>query len=273
MVLPEGFILPPWYILGPLVVVFVGVVAMLWAIEPPVTDETVLAFAPWMMLGSTLHVLFKVDAFPPSIELLFSAPSVYVTTAVVAGLVWILGSFLYAAGLQRSIERVVGITGTGFFAVFAMFTLMLGWELGTFEPFWPVISVVVAGIVAALAWLALSLWLTEVAAVTGLSGAFVVFAQILDGVSTAIGYDVLGAAEEVPASRFILEAGEALPTYEYIGAGWLFVLVKVLLALVIVVLVKDIVKEHPKQGRILLALVAAIGLGPGVHNLLLFTVM
>ncbi|WP_255170356.1 DUF63 family protein [Natrononativus amylolyticus] len=272
MVLPDGFLLPPWYVLVPLVLVLIGVVALLWVLEPPVTDRTVIAFAPWMMLGSALHVLYRLEAYPSHLAELFGSPTVYLTTAVVAGIVWILACFLYAAGLQRSIERVVGIVGTGFFSVFAMFTLFIGWELGSFTPFWPVISVVVAGILTALVWIALGLWATEVAAVTGLTGALVVFGQALDGVSTGIGYDLLGAAEEVPASRMILEAAEALPTYEYVGAGWLFALLKVALAVFVVWLFTDFVREEPRRARVVLALVAAVGLGPGTHNVLLFTV-
>ncbi len=264
--------MPPWYVLVPLLLLLAGVVALLWVIDPPVTDRTVVAFAPWMMLGSTLYVLYQIEAYPPAAKVLFSAPTVYLTTATVAGSVWILGSVLYAAGLQRSIERFVGVVGAFSFAAFAGFTLLIRWELETFDPFWPVIAVVVTGVVAALAWIALSLWFTEVAAVTGVTGALVVFSHALDGVSTAVGYDVLGAVEDVPASQVILEAGEALPTYEYIGAGWLFVLVKVALALVIVGLFTDFVREEPRRARVLLGLIAAVGLGPGVHNVLLFAV-
>ncbi|MHC3437858.1 DUF63 family protein [Natrialbaceae archaeon A-gly3] len=272
MVLPEGFVLPPWYLIVPLVLLFVGVVVILWVLEPPVTDGTIIAFAPWMMFGSTLHVLYKIGAYPSTIEPLFSSPSVYLTTAVIAGLAWILASFLYAAGLQPSITRVVGSSGAGFFLVFAVVTMYFGWELGTFEPFWPVISIVIAGIVTAIAWVALSLWFTEVAAVTSLTGALVVFSQALDGVSTAIGYDILGAGEDVPLSRLILETGEALPTADLLGAGWLFVLTKVSLALVVVGLFKDVLRESPELGRAVLALVAAVGLGPGTHNILLFMI-
>ncbi len=272
MVVPEGFVLPPWYLLVPLAVALAGVVTILWLLAPPVTDETVVSFAPWMMLGSTLHVLYKIDAFPSQIEALFSAPTVYATTATVAGIAWILGSFLYAAGLQRSIEWFVGLTGTGFFSVFAAITLLFGWEVGTFQPFWPVMSVIVAGIVAAVAWIALSLWFTEVATATSVTGALVVFSQALDGVSTAVGYDVLGASEEVPISRTILEAGGSLPTAEYLGAGWLFVLVKLALSLAIVGLFAEFVREAPREGRLLLGLIVAVGLGPGTHNVLLFVV-
>ncbi|MFC6716378.1 DUF63 family protein [Natrialbaceae archaeon GCM10025810] len=271
MVLPETFSLPPYYVLVPLLVALAGVSVMLVVLEPPVTDRTVLAFVPWMVLGSTFYVLYQVEAVPSTIAVLFTSPTVYVTTAIVAGGVWLLGIFLYAAGLQPSISRFVGIVGTVFAVCFVVFTLYASWQRGTFQPFWPVIAVVISGVVAALAWLALSLWFTEVAAVTGATGALVVFGHTLDGVSTAIGYDVIGAGEDVPVSLAILEFGESLPTADLIGAGWLFVLVKVALALVIVGLFEEYVREEPRRGRTVLALLAAVGLGPGVHNVLLFT--
>jgi len=270
MVLPEGFVLPPWYLLVPMLVVLAGTVGLLWTLDPPVTDRTIVAFAPWMMFGSALHVLHRIEAYPDSISILFTTPSVYIVTAIVAGGFWVLSAFLYAAGLQQSMERVVGISGTAFFVVFAMFAIVSQWGMGTLDPFWPVIAVVVAGVVTAAAWLVLSLWVTDVAAATGLTGVLVVFGHTVDGVSTAIGYDVLGASEEVPVSRLILEAGTALPTAEYIGGGWLFVLVKIGLALGILGLFKEYVKESPRQARLVLGLVAALGLGPGVHNVLLF---
>ncbi|ARS88332.1 DUF63 family protein [Natrarchaeobaculum aegyptiacum] len=272
MVLPEGFVLPPWYLLGPTLVILGGVVAFLWSLDPPVTDRTVLAFTPWMMFGSTLHVLHRLEAYPPEIAIMFATPSVYLVSAVVAGLAWIGGILLHAAGLQPTIERFLGITGTGFFVVFAMFAIVTSLEVGTFQPFWPVIATVVAGIVTALAWLALGLWFTDVAATTGVTGAIVVFGHALDGVTTAVGYDVLGAHEEVPLSRLVLETAGGLPTAEYVGAGWLFVLVKVVLALVVLGLFREFVREAPRQARLLLAFIAAVGLGPGVHNVLLFMV-
>ncbi|WP_254862058.1 DUF63 family protein [Halovivax gelatinilyticus] len=274
MVLPEGFVIPSWYYVVPLVLGLAGVVALLWAIDPPVTDRTVIAFAPWMMLGSTFHVLNReaVDAFPDWIAPLFDTPSVYVTVAIVAGFVWIVANFLHAGGLYRSIPRFVGITGTAFVSVFAMIAIMLGYDAGQFNPFWPVVAIVITGVVTALAWIAVSLWFTDVAAITGITGSFVIFSQVLDGVSTAIGYDLLDAHEEVPLSLLVLEAGESLPTAELLGAGWLFVLVKLGLALVVVGLFTDLVRDRPRLGRLALAFVAAVGLGPGFHNVLLFTI-
>lgn len=34
----------------------------------------------------------------------------------------------------------------------------------------------------------------------------------------------------------------------------------------------DYVREEPTEGYLLLGLVAAVGLGPGVHNLVLFSI-
>ncbi|ELY99325.1 DUF63 family protein [Natrialba asiatica] len=272
MVLPEGFVLPPWYLLVPLLAVLGGVVALLWALDPPVTDRTVLALTPWMMFGATLHVLHRFGAYPDSIEVLFATPTVYLITATGAGLVWVLSIFIYTGGLQPTIERVLGTVGTGFFVVFTMFAILQSLESGTFEPFWSVIAVVAAGIATAIAWLVLGLWFTDVAAVTATTGVLVIFGHALDAVSTAIGYDVLNAGEEVPLSALILNAGSALPTAEFIGAGWLFVVVKVALVMGILGLFREFVEDAPRQARLLLAFIAAVGFGPGIHNVILFAV-
>jgi len=108
--------------------------------------------------------------------------------------------------------------------------------------------------------------------VTGTAGALAVVAHSVDGVSTAIGIDVLGATERTPLSRAIIEFGALLPTADLLGAAWLFVVVKAVLACFVVTVMVEYVRDEPAEGRLLLALVAAVGLGPGAHNLLLFTI-
>jgi len=63
-----------------------------------------------------------------------------------------------------------------------------------------------------------------------------------------------------------------LPTAETLGSGWLFVVVKLAVAGGVVVLFADYIDEVPTEGLLLLGFIAAVGLGPGVHNLLLFAV-
>lgn len=269
MVLPEGFALPPAQFLVPIALGAVAVAAALWSADPPVTDRTVLAFAPWMVFGSSLHVLYRLGAYPDDLAVLFGTPTVYVVTGLLAGAVWFGGIGLERSGVVSS-EAPVATVGTLGFAGAAATAVSVQGGFG--DVFWPVLSVVLTGLVTAGVWAALDRRYESVAAVTGATGALVVFGHTLDGISTAIGFDVLGASEEVPLSLVILEAGRALPTAEYVGGGWLFVVVKVALALVIVGLFREYVEDAPRQGRALLALLAAVGLGPGAHNVLLFLV-
>jgi uncharacterized membrane protein len=108
--------------------------------------------------------------------------------------------------------------------------------------------------------------------VTGRLGILAVGAHALDGVSTAVGIDLLGFGERTPLSRLVIEFGASLPTAPAIGGAWLFVLVKLVVASVVVVALTETVREEPTTGRLLLGFVAAVGLGPGAHNVLLFTV-
>jgi len=108
--------------------------------------------------------------------------------------------------------------------------------------------------------------------VNGPTGPLVLFAHALDGVSTAVGVDILQYGERTPLPRLIIDTARSLPTAEFVGAGWLFVAVKIALASLIVVYLADLVRDDPTRGNLLLGLVAAVGLGPGTHNLVLFAV-
>ena len=272
MVLPEGFALPPLPYLGALVFAVGAISVLLYAIRPPVTRWTVVAFAPWMVLGSAFHVLYQLDQFPTLVRPLFGTPSVYLTTFALMGVFWLVFSFIATAtGNASQIPRRLGAIGAGLAIVTVGFILLSGLRTGTLTIIWPLVVFVLSVVVTAIAWLALSLTYTSVAANTGIVGALVIFSHVLDGISTAIGYDLLGAGERSPLPREILEFAGTLPTAELIGAGWLFVLVKVALALGVVGLFSSFVREEPTEGYLLLGVIAAVGLGPGVHNVLLFT--
>ena len=128
-------------------------------------------------------------------------------------------------------------------------------------------------VLTAIGWLVLRRLRPAATATTGAVGLLALFGHTLDGVSTAIGVDVLGFGERTPLSRLILDTADALPTAELLGVGWLFVAVKIVVAGVVVVLFREYVADEPTEGYALLGFVAAVGFGPGVHNLLLFTVV
>lgn len=272
MVVPEGLTIPPLpYLLG-LLVGTVGVAGLVFLLRPPVTNWTVVAFAPWIATGGVLHGLEQLGIYPPAIRPLFEAPGVYATMAIVTGLAWAVAELLAEVRPEGSADRRLGVIGTAVAITFAVLSLYQGISSGTLSPFWPVIAVVVSVLLAAMMWIGLSVVFTESAAVTGPAGALVVASHAFDGVTTAIGYDVLDAHERTPLSRYVLEAGELLPTADLLGAGWLFVAVKLGLAGAIVVLFREFVKDDPVLARLLLTFVAAVGLGPAFNNLLLFTI-
>lgn len=261
MVLPDGFALPPLSYLLVLSVATAAVGWLLWRKRPAVRETTVLAFVPWMVVGATGHVLGVIEAVPAAVVPLLGTPSVYLSTVVIAGLVWAFTD-----------DRVLGLVGTiaALVVVGAAFAVGSGRE--TISLFWPAVGLVSTIVLTAGAWGIFRRALPAVARTTGAAGALVVFGHLLDGVSTAIGIDVLEVSERSPLPRAILAFAETLPTSGAIGVGWLFVLVKLALACAIVWLMAEYVEDEPSEGFLLLTLIAAVGFGPGVHNLLLFAV-
>ncbi|WP_338729707.1 DUF63 family protein [Haladaptatus sp. DJG-WS-42] len=273
MVLPDGFSIPPLPFVLALFVSLAVVGGALYRRNPPVTRRLVVAFAPWMVVGSSLYVLYQIEGLPSAIAPLFSSPTVYGSTFVIAGAIWAVSSRLPADDWAlRSAPGILAATGLlGIFLV-AGATLAVGAQSGLML-FWPAIGLLIAVLLAALVWAGIRTGLPDIAATTGSAGALVVFGHTLDGVSTAVGIDALGFGEQTPLSRAIIEFAAALPTAEVLGTVWLFVLVKIALATVVVAFLAETVRESPREGYLLLALIAAVGLGPGAHNLLLFTVL
>ena len=267
-ILPEGFALPPpAYLVG----LLAAAGAVGWAVarrRPAVTTAGVLAFAPWMVLGSAVHVLHVRNALPGPVRPLGGTPAVYVAVGVAAVGAWLAAD---AALDGEAVPRWLAASGT-VLAGGAITTLAaVGVAGGSPSPGVPAAGLAAAAALAAVVWLGLVRAVPSVRA-TGALGAFVVFAHTLDGVSTAVGVDVLGFGERTPLSQLIIEFAAGLPTEPVLGTVWLFVAVKIAVASIVVWLFADLMAEEPARSRLLLGFVAAVGLGPAVHNLLLFSV-
>ncbi|WP_248895482.1 DUF63 family protein [Haloplanus halobius] len=262
-VLPEGFALPPLPYLLALLAGLGAVAFLLSRRRPPVTERLVLALAPWMVLGSALHVLYALGALPDLVRPLAGTPAVYLTVAVVAGATWIA-----TAAAVRDPPRVLGALG----AVASIVTVALAAAAGQVLRIVPLLAILVGAAVATAVTWALLRRLRPGVSVTGRVGLLAVAAHALDGVSTAVGIDLLGFSERTPLSRHIIEFAASLPTADLIGGGWLFVLVKLVVVAAIVAAFAETVREAPAEGRLFLGFVTAVGLGPGTHNLILFAV-
>ncbi|WP_324664019.1 DUF63 family protein [Haloarcula sediminis] len=273
MVLPSGFGLPPL----PYLVVLVGgaflIAALLVALEPPVDQRTVVALAPWMALGGALHALNQppIELYDAALAPLFGTPSVYLTTFNVMGAVWLLLSFFgVRTGHDDNIPRNLGLVGTGVLTVILLLSAVTALRSGLIDPVWPALSVLLSLFVAAITVLAVALWRTPLVVRARYAAPTVVFAHAFDGISTAIGTDVLGVGERSPLPRAIMDFAGGLPTASAIGSGWLFVLVKLVVAVAVVVLMDDYLNDEPVEASLVLSLVAAVGLGPATNNVVLF---
>ncbi|GAB7009167.1 DUF63 family protein [Halorubrum trueperi] len=261
---PSGTTLPPVPHLVVVLLATAAVVAALRRRRPAVTDRHVLALAPWMALGSAAHVLYVVDALPPLLAPLAGSPTVYLTVGSLAGAAWLAS----AEVLPKRVPTGLAVTGAALLV--PVVALALATAVSTDGAFWSGISLVATVPIAAGAWVGLTRLRPEVR-ITGGVGALAVFGHALDGISTAIGTTQLGFGERTPVSRILLELG-GLPSVPVLGEGWLFLLVKLAVASLVVWLFAAYVRETPSEGYLLLGFVAAVGLGPAAHNLLLFAV-
>jgi len=266
--LPAGFGLPPLPYLLALAAVLAGVALGLRRRDPDFGGRHVLALVPWMCVGAAGHVLYVLGALQTALEPLFGTPSAYLTTAAVAGVVWIA-----ALSLDRVGDDALVLAVAGAVALLPAVAGVVGHGLsnGILSPTLPAAGLVV-GAALGVGVGALLYRVREPARIAGRAGLLAVAAHGVDGVTTAVGIDLLGFDERTPASRLVIEFAAGLPTADALGAGWLFVLVKLAVACLVVVALAPTVREEPRYGHALLALVTAVGLGPGVHNALLFAV-
>ncbi|MFD1569403.1 DUF63 family protein [Halorubrum laminariae] len=261
---PAGTTLPPLPHLIAVSIAVVAVVAGLRRRRPAVTDRHVLACTPWIALGSTAHVLYVVDALPTVLAPFAGSPTVYLTVGSLAGATWLAGDAL------RPTRVPTVLVAGGACLLAPVVALALATGISPDGAFWSVASLVLTLPIAAAAWVGLTRLRPE-AAVTGGVGALAVFGHALDGVSTAIGTTQLGFGERTPVSRILLELG-GVPPVPVLGEGWLFLLVKLVVASAVTWLFAAYIRETPAEGYLLLGFVASVGLGPAAHNLLLFAI-
>jgi len=282
--LPEGTTLPPVPYL--VVTLFAGgaVAVALHRRRPAITGTHVLALVPWIALGAAFHVLYVIDALPSLFAPFGGSPTVYLVVATLAGAVWVIAD---AAGGEtvRTVgnagaaadsslidrERVpVLIAAVGTLFLVPVVLAALAVDVSGPGARWSLVALVTSLPITVAVWLGLTR-ASPGATATGGVGVLAVFGHALDGVSTAVGVAQLGFGERTPLSRVILELG-GVPPVPLLGEGWVFLLVKLAVASVVVHWFVPYVREKPGEGSLLLGFIAAVGLGPAVHNLILFTV-
>ncbi len=250
------------------------VLSMLYVLEPSVDRRTVLALTPWMVVGGAVHALYTAGAYPTSFSLraFFGPVTVYFTTVVAAGLVWAMMTTAsqLAEGDSRDAQYLTA-AGTG--AALSALAIVLSRATNA-EAIVPAFAgLVVAAVVAAVVYLAVTVLHTPTLVQTGLLGLVVVFAHALDAVTAAVGVEMLDRGAGDGRTAWLLAQAADLPVPAVLGTGWVVVVVRLAVAVVAVVVVAAVVdrpdlRDRARVGHVALGVVAAAGLGPGVHRFL-----
>ncbi len=284
MVMPfSDFAVPSLLYLALLGAGTVIVVSLLYTIRPPLTQLTVLGMVPWVISGAALHAFYQLGRavgnplYPSWAEPLFAAPAVYLTTFILMGVVWLLASMVGTYTSSVSNPAVSGwLAGIGVGVAIPLVAL-LGWQglnpaTGTLRIAMPLLGLILSMVVTFVVYILLGAWRTYIIAEARHVGWLVLFSHVFDGITTAIGVDILGTSERSYLPRKIIEFGADLPVADTLGSAWLFVVVKLAVAILVIVLFADYVSDEPERGNLLFAIIAFVGLGPALNNFFLFMV-
>ena len=220
--------------------------------------RVVLSWGPWVGILAAVGVYVD-DGFGTALGL---EPRLFtVGTLALALAAWLTVGLLVER--ERQPRLFAGVGG-------AVLAVLLGYALAGAPPAavgWLALATVLAGTFALYAYRVLAR--SSLPSGATALGVFLVFAQALDGTTTAVGIDVLGYGEQSPLSASILEFAATLPYTALTGTGWLFVLVKVLLSVAVVGVLAG--GTDDRLQTLALGVAAFVGLGPAVHNIVLFT--
>lgn len=254
------------------------VLGLLWFVRPSLRQGTVLAMIPWMVAGAATHALHTVGAYPDQFALLFGREAIYFTTFIVTGMVWAMmetassfqrttgtdAQYLTAAGTGAAVSTVGAVVVYGFGAELESVLVAVGALVGALA-------------IAALSFVVLSYVYPKAVIETGVLGGVLVFGHVLDGTTTVVAVDVQGIPVNYEVGRRIVDFATTLPTYDVLGAAWLLVVIRLVLAVVVVAGIAQLLSRYLKGretlGYAFLGLVAAFGIGPGVHHLLILMII
>lgn len=272
------FVIPGTFHIAGLLIGLTVSVLLLYAIRPPLTQRIVIAIVPWMISGSILHVFYQIHQiaagglFPPSLAPIFSAPSVYLTTFTLISIIWIMSAMIVPSpDHDRQIAIYMGVIGMG--VMLTLFGLLIWQGLGdafTLTPIFPILGLIISLVLAFVIFMIIGLWRTYIIAHTRYVGFLVIFAHVLDGITTAIGVEILNTSERTFIPKMIMDFAADLPTADTLGEAWLFIVVKIIVASALVILFADYLNEKPAEGNLYFALFIAFGLGPAVNNFMLY---
>ncbi|MFB6084483.1 MAG: DUF63 family protein [Halorientalis sp.] len=229
----------------------------------PITTRFVASLVPWLAMAGVGYGLRQVGVVPPFFVPLVRDPLVYAVALLPPAVLLLF--------LPRRIDasRANGVLGGALLVLVVVGILA---AKATTEPLriaWILVSIVLGGGIGGIVWLGLDRSVLSGYDLRRL-GLTAISAHALDGTTTAIGISILGGTERNPVSRAVITFGRGLPVGFLAGSSWLFVLVKLVIVTGIVVVFREEFDGESRWGTALLVAVVTAGLGPAVHNVVVF---
>jgi len=268
--LPSGVTATPGYTLVSsavyayyLLLAVVGSVRLFDKFEVAETKSFFYALVPYGFLGGALRVVEDAGAFEAPLSYFFISPVIYMTMFVFTAVVFLTAVYAERKNVVNDYAKPVAVAGGVAFIAVAAYLVYFG-VIQTEVTLW--IPAVVAGaatLVFVVVWLPLGRFAPEVNYGTGLMGAVLLWAHLLDAFSTVVGVEFLSYSEKQPIVDSLISAT---------GTTYSFVVVKTGIVLFILYAFDErFFEEYQRLPYFLLVAVLAVGLGPGTRNTLRMT--
>jgi uncharacterized membrane protein len=248
----------------------VVVAGLLAAAGVPVERRTVLAATPWMVVGGLLHTLAVTGAYDGLPAGILGSALAAPAAVAIAGLPWLALVQIGRVRPRADPAGYLAATGGGALVPLLAATVLFGRAtVATVVPV--VLTPVIAAIVTAVVVFVLGLSAAPAIATTRSLGLLVVYAQAFHAVAIAVAVDGLGTVAEAPLTALATDLAAMGP--EGFGSVWPLVAAKLAVAVLTLVVAGRVVERRPVAGYLLLGVVAALGIGPGVATLLAATLL
>jgi uncharacterized membrane protein len=225
-----------------------------------ITPVMIRSTLPWFGLVGAAYAIRQGMATPEIVDPLVRTPTAYLVAGVIVLVLWITVERIRPES-KAAVTAIVGIL------ILTIVALVTSMELQSATvQIWNGIAIGLAVAITALVWRTVRSQRAPVA--TGLLGASVVFAHVLDATSTGIGLEVHGTVERNPIAASIIAVGDTVALSS--SGVLLFLLVKIAVALLVVTVFVESVDEKCETTAILVV-TGGVGLAPAVHNLVLFS--
>lgn len=249
-------------------VVSVAVVGVaIWSRAVPLSRRTVLAAAPWTVVGATTVVAGRAGVYDGTAV---TTPLVVATLGVVAAASWVLFARLAALRGIGHRERYLTASGLGVASIVLPTLFAHAGNPAWVRVVWLAVAPVLAGVVAAGAYFVLGLLYTDAVVAFRIAGLYVVWSIVFDGVASATALEVLGGEELGVVTLGITSAVEAAGVSV---SPWLLLPVHALVGVVYVGCCGWLARQYGPAGNGFVLLASALWLGSGTVVLLSATLL